>query len=346
LIVKCSSLGDILQSFIVAEYLRKRFPQAKIDWLVQKNYEDLVAAHPCVDEVIGVDLKSGFLSVFSQIKKVRTQEYDWIFDLQGNCKSVLFTFFARGEKKIGFGKKSVREWPNLLVTNVHLDPDPSKNMGEQYLQIAKSFLKDSQDYFRENHPLKVFHQEQRNIYERLLEKGYGYRVMVSHASRWENKKLSIDFWKSFLAQICQEKDPFFYFLWGDEKEKKEAEELSSFFPKSLVVDKLSLPALQRLMSEMDLLLAVDSGALHLAASLLLPTLSFFGPSRLEIFKPLGDLHLAFQGKCPYGKEFRKTCPSLRTCSTGDCLKKISSQQREEIMNLCRTLFLNKKLDDK
>ncbi len=350
LIVKCSSLGDILQSFIVAEYLRARHPDAKIDWLVEKSYEDLVAAHPKIDRAIGVRLKGGFstlLSLFRQILFLRKKKYDWIFDLQGNCKSVFFTFFAKGKKKIGFGAKSVREWPNLFVTHIHFDPDLTKHMSLQYLEIAQRFLKDSQPFSAEGILLRLSKNRESRYCEDLVKQNASFRVLVSPSSRWENKKLSPSLWKFFLEKISCEKDSFFYFIWGNEAEKEEVQKLSSSFPQSMIVEKLSLPALQVLMSGVDLLLAVDSCVLHLGATLPhLATFSFFGPTRHEIFKPPGGRHLAFQGQCPYMHVFQKCCPHLRTCREGSCLKKVSPQEMEEAFSLCKTLFSSKELAGK
>ncbi len=336
LIVKCSSLGDILQAFVVIEYLSDRLPHATIDWLVEKNYEELVRSHPKIDEIIGITLKGAaahLLSFFRQIILLRKKKYDWIFDLQGNSKSSFFTLLARGGKKIGFGKKTVREWPNIFATHIRFDPDPRKNMRQQYLEIVQKFLQDPHPYRLHGHLLTVTRPEERKYCEALLQQEDSFRVMVAPSSRWENKKLSHGFWRSFLEKIALEKDPFFYFIWGSEKEKREVAELSALFSKSMVVEKLSLPAVQTVMSKMDLLLAVDSCMLHLAATLPhIATFSLFGPTQSEVFNPEGKQHAAFQGKCVFGHTFLKSCSHLRTCSTGSCLKRVSFAEIEPVWN--------------
>ncbi len=343
LIVKSSSLGDILQSFVVVEYLHERFADAKIDWIVEKKYEDLVLAHPYVHATYGVDVKGGFSKIFPFLRtmaRVRQTSYDWIFDLQGNCKSALFTLLSRGKKKIGLGRKSVREWPNLLVTEERIDPEAKKNMRLQYLQIVQQFLKDDLPFVSKGVVLKVSHEKEREYCEKLLEKKSAYRILVSPSSRWENKKVAPALWQGLLEKMREEFDPLFFFVWGNQEEKNEVSQLASFFPRSVVVEKLSLPALQMLLSKMDLFLGVDSAALHLSATLpQMATFSFFGPTTFSIFQPIGESHLSFQGLCPFGCSFVKSCPHLRTCATGGCLKNISKEQIEAVFLQCKKLLL-------
>jgi heptosyltransferase-1 len=324
LIVKTSSLGDILHTFPVLFLLRELFPDCLIDWVVEKKFVSIVEAHPLVRKAI----------VFHRLRPVcstirlRKVEYDSIFDLQGNTKSAWLTFFARGKEKVGFAKESVREWPNLWVTNKQFNVSKKDNIRDQYLSIVR------QTYQQEHrHPLFSscsfqLSDDDRNVLTQFNTKEIDcFKVMVCPGSQWENKKLSIDTMISFLNLIQKEYDPFFFFMWGQAKEKEECEKISQMFAqRSVVVPKLSFIAWQHFMKEMDLMIGMDSSALHLCATTSTPTFSIFGPTIADVFKPLGAHHHTFQGVCPYQIRFEKQCPSLRTCSTGACIKKISSQE--------------------
>ncbi|MCB1085021.1 MAG: glycosyltransferase family 9 protein, partial [Chlamydiia bacterium] len=163
---------------------------------------------------------------------------------------------------------------------------------------------------------------------------YGeYRVMVCIGSQWENKRLFPSMWALLLKQLDEKKGVHFYFVWGSEKEKQEGRELHRQFKEcSTLLPKLSLPVWQRMMGEMDLILSVDSSALHLAGASGVPTASFFGPSSAAVCKPPGKNHLAYQGACPYGQTFTKRCPFLRTCPSGACLK---AQPPKELLDFMK-----------
>lgn len=150
--------------------------------------------------------------------------------------------------------------------------------------------------------------------------------MVCTGSNWPNKQLGKESLLAFLKLIVQQLPGRLLFVWGTEEEKRLVDELTTHFPQNaFVVDKMGLPMLQNLMAELDLVIAMDSLPLHLAATTSTPTYSVFGASLANKYKPLGKLHHAFQGECPYGKKFEKRCPILRTCSTGKCIKDINGE---------------------
>jgi heptosyltransferase-1 len=100
------------------------------------------------------------------------------------------------------------------------------------------------------------------------------------------------------------------------------------------------------MSKMDLVVSVDSLALHLAGTTQTPTYSIFGSSLAKKYQPLGLIHESFQGACPYGKKFEKRCSILRTCSTGSCIKDLTFKELTyhfsnwwEKIQLCKKLTL-------
>src|SRR5689334_22381857 len=111
-IVKTSSLGDIIHAFPVLSYLKKRFPYATIDWIVEKPFSDLVKAHPYISKVITVDTKKwrkhpSWSEIKQYCHEVRSTTYDIAFDLQGNLKSGLLLSRIRAHSKVGFGWKTV-----------------------------------------------------------------------------------------------------------------------------------------------------------------------------------------------------------------------------------------------
>lgn len=333
LIVKTSSIGDVIQTFPVLEYLKKRYPQASIDWVIEKEYLSLVEAHPLVRRAIPFSSRTWRkallpLSTWKQMKEfsqlLREENYDVLFDLQGNTKSGLITALAKAKEKVGLGRKSVAEFPNLFATKQRIDVDGSLQVQQRYFQVVQKFFLDETTFIPEGVNLKLKPAEENKLAS--LKVSDGPKIMIACGSRWPNKKLAEKTLEELIQKIALQENPYFYFISGSPAEKEIADHLHQLFPQSQSVGGLSFALWQALMREMDLVIAVDSAALALCGMTKTPSLSFFGPSQAAVYKPLGDHHVAWQGTCPYGQQFTTRCPLLRTCKTGACLKSASSDQ--------------------
>src|SRR5579872_124123 len=155
LIVRTSSLGDIIQTFAVLDYLRIRFPDAEIDWAVEEKFQNVVSKHPYVRKTFPIDmnsLKKGWMrgsawkGVIQGIRHLRQEKYDFVFDLQGNCKSGVITFISRSKLKVGFGLRSVREWPNILSTQIRFEVSKQMDIRLHYLQLVQKTFNDSSHF--------------------------------------------------------------------------------------------------------------------------------------------------------------------------------------------------------
>ncbi len=334
LIVKTSSIGDIVQTFGVIQYLKAKFPQAHIDWVVEQEYLELAGSHPAVRRVIEFGSRGWRKKLFSSgieikqfIKKLRQEKYDYLFDLQGNTKSSLITAMARAVKKIGFGWACLPERMNFFATHHHIDVDPQSQIQQKYLAVVSGYFQERGDFIPQPFSLKLQLSEKERLKSLLVQ--HRPRIMIACHSRWINKTLPQETLKAFLAQIAREDDPYFYFTCGNKSERESVEALK-VAGRSQILDRLSFPLWQALMEQMDLVIAVDSAALALCGTTKTPSISFFGPTLASVYKPLGNQHRAWQGTCPYNQPFTARCPLLRTCPTGACLKEAPVQALIEL----------------
>ncbi|NGX62661.1 MAG: Lipopolysaccharide heptosyltransferase 1 [Candidatus Anoxychlamydiales bacterium] len=337
LIVKTSSVGDIIQAFNILDYFHDRYKNIEIDWVVEKANLPLVNSHPLINNAICFDMKTWKKKIFKKrtrksffsfIKFLRQKRYDVVFDLQGNCKSGLVTLFAKANDKVGFGKKSVREWPNLLSTKVHIDVDTNINMRLQNLEVLKKYFSDDKKVEIKGGRLKISNIQKLILKNILSHKNLKTKtkIMVCAGAKWSNKQLSYETLLSFLKLVQEKLDASFLLIWGNDFEKFVAEKLNlEFLESSRVIDKLSFPVWQNLMNDVDLVIAMDSSSLHLCGTIETYSFSVFGPTRFEVFKPIGDRHFSYQGKCPYDYKFKKQCPILRSCITGACIRYLKSE---------------------
>lgn len=324
LIVKTSSLGDIIHCFGVADFLKRKFPGCSIDWVVESPFAALLEAHPLIRDAIRIKTKlwrknplsSQTRQEYAAFKKqLQSKTYEAVFDLQGNIKSGWITHLSRSDAKIGFGRKSIPEWPNLLFTSHRYNPPPGQNIRNDYLFLPRSYFNDFITPASDKIDLRA---ETPNC--PMLPSAY--KVMVCPGSAWKNKQLDVEALAEFMIIKQVETKAHYLVCWGTEDEKEMADYLSMRVPHTQAMEKLSIAQLQKMMAQMDLIIAVDSLPLHLAGTTHVKTLSFFGPSLASKYAPLGESNASIQGSCPYQISFEKRCPKLRTCSTGACIKQI------------------------
>lgn len=174
LIVKTSAIGDVIQSFPVLEYLRKRCPKARIDWVVEEQIASLLRAHPLLDQVIEIQTKLWRKNPFSKktrnefscfVRHLRSVTYDLVIDLQGNAKSAIVTRSAKAKVKLGFGAESVREKINLLATNKRLNISPYLGVRKKYLSLVQGYFNDNEPFEAQGVQLKITQAEQKRLEE-------------------------------------------------------------------------------------------------------------------------------------------------------------------------------------
>jgi heptosyltransferase-1 len=329
LIVKTSSLGDIVHTFPVISYLKQK--NAIIDWIVEKPFSSLPMAHPDVHQVISIESRMWRQNIFNgntwkelaSVKRtLKQRKYDVVFDLQGNIKSSIITWLTPSPHKVGFGKQTVSEWPNLLATNKKIDPPSRQNIRHDYLYLVQAFFDDFAEFQDLGVVLKVDDSQKRLVQDVLDSPNFtqGPKILVCPGSAWLNKTLPTPLLLEFLTRIQNALQCNYIIAWGNEEEKKIAYSLSRDLRNTLSAPHLTLPGLQSLMHSVDMVIAMDSLPLHLAGTTDTPTWAAFGPSSANKYNPSGIHHKAFQGTCPYHQSFEKRCSMLRTCTTGACLR--------------------------
>lgn len=92
LIIRFSSLGDVALSMPLLHYLRAKFPNCRIDYLVRKEYVEIVQNHPAINRVITFDVREGLSGLLKLRKEIQNAGYDWVLDIHGNLRSRILTF--------------------------------------------------------------------------------------------------------------------------------------------------------------------------------------------------------------------------------------------------------------
>jgi lipopolysaccharide heptosyltransferase I len=140
-IVKLSSLGDVVHALPVAAALRARVPGGRITWVVERREAGLLRGNPNLDEVMGVDTRTwrhlrDLRGMRAALRGLRQRRFDVAVDLQGNLKSGLFTAATGAPLRIGFAVARARESLNALFTNRWVTPPSSaRHVVDQLLAL-------------------------------------------------------------------------------------------------------------------------------------------------------------------------------------------------------------------
>lgn len=289
LIIKTSSLGDIIHTLPAVTEAKEAFPGIQFDWLVDESFQEIPAWHPAIHSVISIPLrrwrKQWFKAwrqgevqqVFSQMRK---QSYDFIIDTQGLLKSALLAWICRGTR-VGLSFSSVREpLASLFYQKKCTVPNYKK---AHAIQRAKMLFSKSLGYpCSENisYGLQsmILSMETRNI-----PKPY---CILLHGTTWSSKLWPESYWIELSSRLrllgFDVKLP-----WGNAVEYAAARRIQADSAHVEILPKLTLTELVPILVRASAVISVDTGLGHLSAALDIPTVALFGATDPRLTRPIG-----------------------------------------------------------
>ena len=326
LIIKMSAVGDVVMSLPALEALRRKYPGAEIDWLVEPASAGLLQGHPHLGRVIVSPrreltrlLKSGRLfqarRLYADFKKeLRAMEYDVVLDLQGLLKSGLMVRLARGRRKVGFDLTREKSFKFL---NEKMPPyDPDRHASLRYLDAAVYLGADRPDQWPDRYyaPPPEAVEEAEKL---LAEKVHGPFVILNPGARWVTKRWPLHHWTELADKILRNTNLEVVVTggtdddeWGRVIEKAVPEIAVNFCGLT------SLPVLAHIMTRAEGVITGDTGPMHLAAAVGAGGVALFGPT-----KPWRT--------GPFGGHFEVLRPKLNCLG---CLKKNCDQPCLELLS--------------
>lgn len=343
LIVKLSALGDIAHALPVVDYIKKYLPDAQIDWVVEERFKELPAAHPLVDNVYAVDTRKLRRRLFARetgkflrnlSREMRERNYIAALDLQGNIKSALFTLLSRAPRRYGYAMRDVREFPNLLATNIKVGVPPSiQSIRKKLLHVAKSFLEDEKITNVEDRIEEKFSCNLIDLYEQerqrklLEEKGWQGEPLfgIIHGTTWKTKTWHFDRWVELIELIGRKRLGRILIFWGSQEELTFSERLinevnlrRNLYDKTyrpIIWNGGNISSLIAALSITRIVIGPDTGPLHLAALIGIPTISFYRSTYSKRNAPEGVQHVALQAPLTCSPCLKKECPQNDLCSS-------------------------------
>lgn len=273
LVVRPSSLGDIVYALAVVSDIRRARPGAAIDWVSEPGFAPLLALCPDVRRVIPFGLRrwrreplarATWRDIGDFRTALRRTRYAAILDLQEQVKGGLIARAARGIRH-GFDRASIREPLATLFDDVHHRVSRDLHFVTRCRRLAGAAL----DYATDMPP-----RWNLRVPARALDSPDRPYVVVLHATSRDDKLWPEPSWRAVM-EACSHAGFAIVLPWGSTAEKARSERLAQRITSAVVPAWLSLPDVASLLSNAALAIGVDTGFTHLAAALGTPTLALF-----------------------------------------------------------------------
>lgn len=282
LIIRVSSLGDVVHTMPLVQDLLRHFPQAEIDWVVEEAYVPLVQLCSGVRRIIPFALRrwrKSLLACRAEIaafrQAVRSEAYDYVFEAQGLLKTGLIMHSVRtvpGGKKIGLGNASEGSGYEGISRVFHdlsiVLPPRTHAVARSRLLAAHALGLPVQDLPRANFGLRAASQEN---YAWQPEQEY---VVFFHATAGAAKKWPVASWIALGQYVTAQGWPLLL-PWGSAAEQQDALQLAAAIPGAKVLPKLGMLEAVELARRARLVVGVDTGLTHIAAAYQRPCIELY-----------------------------------------------------------------------
>ncbi len=297
LVIRLSSLGDVLMSMPAVKSIKDHFPEARVSWLVEGSVGDLLTSQPFIDHVIPFPrsrtvkaLRQGRLGLAQMelghfIKGLRTDKFDMIVDFHGIIKSTILSMFTRGGRRVGFGRMYAKEKSHLFYHERVEGTDRRLHKVERNMLLPRHLgVKSSVPEI----DLAVRPEDAEYI-DRFFEK-QGISKPVFAVNPFSSKGSTFKRWDinryvHLIRRIRNDDRAQIIVLWGpgEEDEALSLQKMSG--PGVFLSCPTNVPQLLALLKKVDMYIGGDTGVMHLAAFAGTPVVAIFGPTDVKINGP-------------------------------------------------------------
>ncbi len=295
LLIKMSSLGDILHTLPFAAALRQRYPKAKITWLVHPQFAGFVPDAPTIDEVLYFDKvkfnKMGLGDKLKYFKEMRallhSKHFDLVIDMQGLFKSAVLAAISGCDNRIGYCE--MREGSGFVskaITGAH----SKDHVIERYLDVARYLGAKVESLDDVVFPMPNLDKEEASVKEKLAQKGLkGDYIVIVPGARWWTKEWPIEHYVTLSQMLAA--DGVSVVLAGGPDDAPKGKAIKEKSAEDKVIDmtgQTSIRELAALIKNCRFFISADTGPLHFAAALKKPLVAMYGPTKADRTGPYGS----------------------------------------------------------
>jgi heptosyltransferase-1 len=305
LIIKTSSLGDVIHTLSALTDAAHAIPGIRFDWVVEEGFAEIPSWHPAVDQVIPVAIRRWRKNVWQTIKsgewkafkqRVRERKYDLVIDAQGLVKSAWLTRYVKAPVA-GLDRYSAREGLASRFYDRRLSVAVGQHAVERVRQLFAMALAYDLPEGIGNYGLDL---------ERLQLPPAAPYVVFLHGTTWATKHWPEAYWRELAERLGRSRLQV-CLPWGNQAEKDRAERIAQGLNNCQVLPRLNLAGVARVLAAAKACVAVDTGLGHLAAALDVPTISLFGPTNPGLTGAYGRVQVHQASDFPCAPCLQKKC---------------------------------------
>lgn len=290
LIVKMSSMGDLIHTLPALTDAKKAIPGIQFDWVAEEGFAEIPLWHPAVDKVIPIAFRRWRKNLFRSIKNgewlnfigtIKECEYDYIIDAQGLIKSAAVTALAHG-KCHGMNANSCKE---SLAAFFYSHCHAINKQAHAIERVRHLFAKALNYSFQEN--TLDYGLSAENFIATDRTKPY---LVFLHGTSADNKLWPLVQWQS-LTQLANTHHYEVYLPWGNEQERVRAEKIAAQSDSCHVLPKMNLTDIASVLANASAMVGVDTGLAHLAAALSIPGITLYVDTYPKYTGTCGDMQI-------------------------------------------------------
>jgi lipopolysaccharide heptosyltransferase II len=288
LVIRFSSLGDVLLATPLIRLLRLKYPKSQIDFLVREEYADLVRYNSNISQVIEFDIKQGFSALRKLRKNISDQMYDVIFDIHRSIRSRYLTFLLRWNPLSGTKVYRVRKKQFIRFLIVKFKINLYRKfygriipVWEKYVLTARPIGVTADDGQLELYLSNNSEPLLKKNLKKLLSEDY---VLIAPGAKHFTKRWPAEYFNQFIMENYR-KYNLPAILVGDASDIPVVEEILSKLPLGIATSlagELSILQTAEVIRQAKLVISNDSGLMHVAAAFQKPLIAIFGSTVEEL----------------------------------------------------------------
>jgi heptosyltransferase-1 len=288
-IVKLTSIGDVLHGVPVAVALKRAFPEARIGWVVEGVSADVLAGHPAIDHLFRLPRRwlESPRAVLDLRRQLRWFDADVAIDLQGLLKSGVAAWLSGAAWRIGFARPVSREQAWRAYTH-RVKPGGTHVVDRNCELLAPLGIRVAAPEFAMPHwPVSRLRMQQYLASLRLAQPP----VLLNPGAGWASKRWPVERFAATARALHRRRNETTVVVWAGDAERDMAERIAAeSFGAAVVAAPTTLQDFGELCRLARLVISGDTGPLHLAAAVGTPCVGLFGPVPAERNGPYGMQH--------------------------------------------------------
>ena len=312
LILKPSSLGDVVQALPVLRLLKRHLPASKIYWWIDSHLAPLLQGDPDLAGVVLFERRRWASPVhwdemWRSIRWLRQQDFDWVIDLQCLLRSGVFAWLANGRLCIGLDE--AREGARGFYDHVVQRPSPLTHAVDWYLRVLPVLGVPVNRDFQWLPPRPEVAESVR----RQWPVGRARWIALQPGARWSNKRWPAESYAELVRHLAPAQPEFHFAVLGGAEDRPLGEAIARVDPARCLdlTGRLSLPEMVEWIRLSTLMVSNDTGPMHIAAALGIPVVALFGPTEPRRTGPYGQLEHVLQLNLPCVPCFKAHCAYVK-----------------------------------